>query len=493
MRKERRRKEIRAPCGGQCQLSVNPVTVVGGSLATASFVINANAGGAVSFVCTPFDTALITVVAITPSGALQIVSAPGLLGTTDVTCIATGATGGTSSFTFRVIVAAGTPVPGGGGGGGSQVRWLRAIVRGSRRNFQRSLFEQAVRDALADRQRVLGAVVWFVCPAVACPQGNCPISNQGRVSAGCLKGEDYASGRRSEAMQQTDSALDAVQDLYVDFDVHEVGPSRVCEMGMDSCESYAQQLQTSLQACHDGNQCAFTPLAPTTPVSGQPILLVTPTSDFTQLTPLTSPPVLTAFPTQARTDDDDLSSGALVAIIVGCAVCYLIIVALLIWWWCRGRDKEEKREIHHLNGPPTEPSYPPPPQEPQVEPLVPPPEMKRSVSFADSEPVVVPPPVEATPSSSSVGRREASRTGTSRGTSYYDYYDYSTAGTESRPSEAATGEWDPREGDQVQAQYIDGEWYEAKVLRQDANGTFHLRWFDGSISDGVPIEQMTPS
>jgi len=51
-------------------------------------------------------------------------------------------------------------------------------------------------------------------------------------------------------------------------------------------------------------------------------------------------------------------------------------------------------------------------------------------------------------------------------------------------------------GDRVTAQYIDGEWYTGTVWSfipaddTNPNGTYTIKWDDGSISDGVPPQQM---
>jgi len=45
-------------------------------------------------------------------------------------------------------------------------------------------------------------------------------------------------------------------------------------------------------------------------------------------------------------------------------------------------------------------------------------------------------------------------------------------------------------GDKVQAQYIDGTFYDATVEARDADGTYKLLWHDGSQSEGVPAEQI---
>eukprot|EP01060_Flectonema_neradi_P001080 TRINITY_DN10643_c0_g3_i1.p1 TRINITY_DN10643_c0_g3~~TRINITY_DN10643_c0_g3_i1.p1 ORF type:complete len:1006 (+),score=166.42 TRINITY_DN10643_c0_g3_i1:3522-6539(+) len=45
-------------------------------------------------------------------------------------------------------------------------------------------------------------------------------------------------------------------------------------------------------------------------------------------------------------------------------------------------------------------------------------------------------------------------------------------------------------GEKVTAQYIDGAVYEAEVLSQEADGTYSLKWYDGSHSQGVPADQI---
>eukprot|EP01062_Namystynia_karyoxenos_P056039 TRINITY_DN46_c1_g8_i1.p1 TRINITY_DN46_c1_g8~~TRINITY_DN46_c1_g8_i1.p1 ORF type:complete len:1124 (+),score=189.78 TRINITY_DN46_c1_g8_i1:94-3465(+) len=50
----------------------------------------------------------------------------------------------------------------------------------------------------------------------------------------------------------------------------------------------------------------------------------------------------------------------------------------------------------------------------------------------------------------------------------------------------------PRVGDHVQAQYIDGQWYNAQVADMAANGTYGVDWEDGTYSNEVPVSQMRP-
>lgn len=48
-------------------------------------------------------------------------------------------------------------------------------------------------------------------------------------------------------------------------------------------------------------------------------------------------------------------------------------------------------------------------------------------------------------------------------------------------------------GQQVQAQYVDGQWYDAVVADRDPyDGKYTLNWSDGSVSSGVPREQIAP-
>ena len=46
-------------------------------------------------------------------------------------------------------------------------------------------------------------------------------------------------------------------------------------------------------------------------------------------------------------------------------------------------------------------------------------------------------------------------------------------------------------GERVRAQYIDGAEYDGEVFAQAADGTYNIKWYDGSHSEGVPARQIT--
>eukprot|EP01061_Rhynchopus_euleeides_P014162 TRINITY_DN245_c0_g2_i1.p1 TRINITY_DN245_c0_g2~~TRINITY_DN245_c0_g2_i1.p1 ORF type:complete len:2078 (+),score=555.20 TRINITY_DN245_c0_g2_i1:56-6289(+) len=77
----------------------------------------------------------------------------------------------------------------------------------------------------------------------------------------------------------------------------------------------------------------------------------------------------------------------------------------------------------------------------------------------------------------------------------YDDYNYTTRGSEDYYStDYASTEAPPvtefANDEPVKAQYIDGEYYEGTVWSKAPDGTYNIRWADGSHSEGVPPEQI---
>jgi len=47
-------------------------------------------------------------------------------------------------------------------------------------------------------------------------------------------------------------------------------------------------------------------------------------------------------------------------------------------------------------------------------------------------------------------------------------------------------------GQKVRAMYIDGQTYEATIRSSSADGSYAVEWYDGSYSEAVPQQDVTP-
>eukprot|EP00756_Hemistasia_phaeocysticola_P038689 Hpha_TRINITY_DN16775_c1_g5::TRINITY_DN16775_c1_g5_i1::g.76657::m.76657 len=416
------------PCGGTCTLAVSGVSapVGGGAVLVSPFATNL---GAATVVCVPQQSSLF---AITPTvgsaGELRWQPAS-QAGATNVECRATDVCGQATTFSFIATVTSGT----------AESLWLRLPLASQPSAFIPSTFRSAVRGVLRPslQSSVSEVKIHWLCPASVCPGGVCPSSPAARLAAGCSDAAALAARARRADPQQVGS--------YVDFDVVTPSPEGSQARALERRQA-AADISAALQA---GGLTAVNP-------GGQQIILTHQTD--------------TATPAP-QGDSDDSMPWWLILIIVAGTLLLLTLLIIIIFCCCRKRKQNSSRALTRTTVPEDKspPLYPPTPDRSGFTPPYP---RDPHPTWGNSPGK---PRYEPSPSPSS----------------------HASPASDSARSRGERSEVDVFEpGDEVTAQYIDGDWYRGTVwsfLPADdeyPHGAYTIKWYDGSISDGVPPQQM---
>eukprot|EP00755_Sulcionema_specki_P004148 Sspe_Gene.29353::Locus_13890_Transcript_1_4_Confidence_0.333_Length_8046::g.29353::m.29353 len=473
------------PCGGVCNLATSVVSASAtqGAVQLAGFVKNLNPGPAaesgqtVAVTCTPADGTIATNIAIDTSGTLTLI--PGRVGSTEVTCTATDngqPEPAATTFKFTVTTTA------------VSRRWLRMVLRMSIARFTKTTFIEAVRRAIR-QVTVLAVQVFYVCPSSACQGDVCPLTDQLRRAAGCIPGSGFTSSR----------ALAVLQDdrILVDFDITTANAPGTAEKERDQQLAIAD-LASDAQNCAAGTPCE---LGEVMPANAQ-VTTSTPTTDFVVLE--------TPAPTMGRdttgSDEDDGLTDTEIAIIVICCILGCLLLLLLLFC-CMKKKKKGKQQG---KGGDAEKGYGGGYGDGYSPDNTAGGDKYRGNPMREKEMGVV-------PGTTTDGYAQQSSYPTyydksATGDDYYSYdpsgrygqsYDYTTAsGTSttgvtgdeySYEEGSGYGRGAPFEFDQdevVSAQYLDGQYYEGTIWSKAPDGTYSIRWYDGSHSEGVPPEQI---
>jgi len=335
----------------------------------------------------------------------------------------------------------------------SQTSFRMALQTGIS-NFNKARFINAVIAALSPTQVESVVVVW-VCPAAACPSGVCPSTASDRISAQCREGSSFER-RRTVALQ--------LSQTFVDFLVNS-GPIPL------SNEAALQRIEAERQRCDAGLTCAFNEFLPTpnTPVSRVPYV---------------SGESLVAMEDEEEEDDQSTSiPWWAILLIILAILCVLVVV---IYFVCCTKKKKPKAEPAQ--------GFPSAHYQPSAPPRDPGGEMQQW------DPVRKDPRSFGSPSKDSFGAlnyEDGSYTGQSSA--------YSTASGASgdtslsmASASKATGVEGPifQQHEEVNALYIDGAWYAGSIWsmnppdEMNPYGSYNIRWYDGSHSEGVPPEQI---
>eukprot|EP00756_Hemistasia_phaeocysticola_P030678 Hpha_TRINITY_DN16303_c2_g5::TRINITY_DN16303_c2_g5_i2::g.61829::m.61829 len=357
-------------------------------------------------------------------------------------------------------------------------QWLRIGVT----QYNAALFTSAVQSATAVTLPSPVVCVYSVCPASACPNGVCPATTIAKTQAGCTVSSNHPQSRAGSSLQTG---------FYVDFLTAATTPSAQSQANGD--------LVAESQKCLLGSSCSLSALAPTSVVS--------------TVGPTPSPPVVIR---EEGGDDDPEWLWILLGVLAGVAVIGIIVV--IVCCCCRNKEREKSREMqskaaasapqysHTKSYPPTfpasypNPSYEQPPSYPKGGPSYPQvvgpvsagspaedfPLADKGVSFVtDSYGQSYPPPAEG---EEGKGTEYSYQTGEEGQGSTYEYdggtYEYEGSVTE------AEGVFTPGQG--VRGMYLDGQWYDAKIISQEGDGSYTVQWYDGTFSDAVPARQLEP-
>eukprot|EP01064_Diplonema_japonicum_P022005 TRINITY_DN3161_c0_g1_i1.p1 TRINITY_DN3161_c0_g1~~TRINITY_DN3161_c0_g1_i1.p1 ORF type:complete len:2279 (+),score=377.70 TRINITY_DN3161_c0_g1_i1:49-6837(+) len=454
----------RAPCDGVCNFRSCPNgNIITGANRCNNLDVTISAVGAVSSFSqlyitnmhpgTGETTQTITSVVCGTSGANIFSTNPTMtaggqlnfainnVGVSDVTCTATDSQGASTSFTFTVTgLLAGGPTPPTPAG---NQRWMRMYLKSttSVALFSKSAFITTVMNILRNVISGLTTIsVKWVCQRSRCTNDVCPADTAGRLAIGCAAGDSITTSRLAELMQAVTS-----DQVIVDFDL-ETGAAP------GSATKTAQQTTATNTLNTDITSCSTTSTCQLKTGTFEPIGVNSVLTDVVTVTTTPSP----------DSDDDD-SWDWWVWLLIGLGA-FLLLLCLILLLWCCCRDKKDKEE-----------------------------EQKKEV-YEGSQ-------MQTYESNQQSAGRQA---GPSQGgpqkdgeyTSYNDY-NYTSAGSEEyyssyEPTSYAEGgevvEFTPDEV--IKAQYIDGEYYEGTIWSKAPDGTYNIRWFDGSHSEGVPPEQI---
>eukprot|EP01061_Rhynchopus_euleeides_P042123 TRINITY_DN73546_c0_g1_i1.p1 TRINITY_DN73546_c0_g1~~TRINITY_DN73546_c0_g1_i1.p1 ORF type:complete len:1868 (+),score=635.93 TRINITY_DN73546_c0_g1_i1:128-5731(+) len=138
--------------------------------------------------------------------------------------------------------------------------------------------------------------------------------------------------------------------------------------------------------------------------------------------------------------DTDLEGWEIALIIAGCLLCLSIVAALIYLLTRKKKDKAPKEQPYAYDSPQRQ---------------------KEVSTYDDTAPQ---------------GTRSGAGPSQSYDESYYSqsYYDYDVFNVD----------------DDVRALYVDGEWYDATIWAVGADGTYEVKWYDGTHSEGLPADQL---
>eukprot|EP01059_Diplonema_ambulator_P033367 TRINITY_DN693_c0_g1_i1.p1 TRINITY_DN693_c0_g1~~TRINITY_DN693_c0_g1_i1.p1 ORF type:complete len:2265 (+),score=451.16 TRINITY_DN693_c0_g1_i1:124-6918(+) len=430
-------------CGATTCNSIS-VGLTTGTTATYSqlFVVNMNpgssseaaAGQVVTVACTPQSTSIFSVnPTMTASGVLNF--AVNSIGSATVNCQATDNLGATTTFSFVVNVVQGTVTPPTPPTPGVSNKWLRAFLKIAMSSFSKSSFQTTIYNMLKSTITDLtSVVVQYVCPASACSSDGtvCPATHAARLASGCLYGSSITTKSVFTILQAS-----GYQSI-VDFDINTGNQDG--SVAKDAQRQTARTLlNTDTSNCASGGSCQLSAFQPT---------------GSTMLTDV----VTTGTTPSPSSSDSSWDWWVWLLIALGALLLLCCLIALL--WFCCKDNKEEKEK-----------------EEKDVY------EDQQMQTYAEQN--------QKSQSYPGPGQQKDGEY-----TSYNDY-NYTSAGSDEYyssydPTSYAEGgevvEYTPDEV--IQAQYIDGEYYEGTIWSKAPDGTYNIRWYDGSHSEGVPPEQI---
>eukprot|EP01062_Namystynia_karyoxenos_P061465 TRINITY_DN5376_c0_g1_i1.p1 TRINITY_DN5376_c0_g1~~TRINITY_DN5376_c0_g1_i1.p1 ORF type:complete len:2309 (+),score=628.32 TRINITY_DN5376_c0_g1_i1:52-6927(+) len=216
--------------------------------------------------------------------------------------------------------------------------------------------------------------------------------------------------------------------VYVDFDVVTATPDTSPLKDAERERAYAD-LAADARICASGGSCQLRAQQPAGPV--------------VWVAPLFSTPA----PTPSGDDDDSFWTTPVLIGIIGGGVVYLIIVAVIAWLALRQKPAARGAAYAERSAPDVSGSQ----------------DDQRSSGQLAEKPLPTahkhPPPGATQPSFAPHSQLPPPQTSLSM-------------------------------GQRVRALYIDGAYYEATVYSRDLDGTYGVQWYDGTLSEGIPPEQM---
>eukprot|EP01060_Flectonema_neradi_P004941 TRINITY_DN1326_c5_g1_i1.p1 TRINITY_DN1326_c5_g1~~TRINITY_DN1326_c5_g1_i1.p1 ORF type:complete len:2016 (+),score=310.94 TRINITY_DN1326_c5_g1_i1:80-6127(+) len=307
-------------------------------------------------------------------------------------------------------------------------KWLRARVSTTLGAFSEASFVKATIDIL---HRAGTIKVQGIAVKYGCPMSACPGAagdTIDRLQCPNTHSGRVAAGCRAVFLEsRRGEVLQSPLDVIVDFDII-TDQVDGSAAKMGERETAAHTLNNAISQCVSSNtQCDYTQ-------NGVPI---TPTTNVVLATSVPQIP-LTPFPAtstpQPPTESDDTPWWIWLLIGLGILLCCCLLV--LAYLFMKRKEKKEKQ------------------REQDNEP--------RRIVFARTH------------------GAESS------------YYSNGSYGSSYVPSESYSSGTDLfGKGELVMAQYIDGAEYEGEVIGRSSDGTYNIKWYDGTHSEGVPGRQIT--
>eukprot|EP00756_Hemistasia_phaeocysticola_P010869 Hpha_TRINITY_DN15056_c0_g4::TRINITY_DN15056_c0_g4_i1::g.126089::m.126089 len=410
--------------------------------------------------CTPVDSSLFsslpTVAVVGTQGRLSLQARR--TGSTTVTCTATdnGSPVKSTAVSFTVTVGSGTgtpvgiftPVPSGiiftpipptVGCNTGRTRQVQLSMNIQPSSFRKTPFGEAIRRSTTQPLVPPYVCVYALCPKFACPNGVCPESDLARTQAGCTLSGQVPS-RSAEALQTG-------SEVIFDF---------ITPLSGSGGDTAQQASYNDLN--NDVNGC-----------------LVTGTCQMQNFVPTASPRWVGD---RTTTDDDDESLSKTWLIIIIClAVLALILIILLIYCCCCRKDGDDccsccdgddskRRGTDHRD------------------------------QYGDAYP-------QKGYEGAGQGYYSQGATRDAYGQGGYDANNQAYAQSQQGYGQASRSmgrDLDGREmqgmqlqpGQKVRALFLDGQVYDATIWDVAADGTYGVQWYDGTYSDGIPTDQITP-
>eukprot|EP01064_Diplonema_japonicum_P020718 TRINITY_DN302_c6_g1_i1.p1 TRINITY_DN302_c6_g1~~TRINITY_DN302_c6_g1_i1.p1 ORF type:complete len:1935 (+),score=435.09 TRINITY_DN302_c6_g1_i1:68-5806(+) len=274
---------------------------------------------------------------------------------------------------------------------------------------------------------ILGANVNVVVNWV-CPEATCWNKAICSATSAC---RISPTGRVADVLQSNDV-------VYVDFDIAGYNDQQLVDA--------TSRINTDVQRCWDGLSCSLSGQNP-----DRKSVLVN--SDGTS----------TFGPTQNGDDDDSLETWEWILIIAGCLL-FLCLVIIIIACLMKGKKNKSQKGTE---------------------------ENRRSENYDSPQG----PTKELQPYNSHTQSPPHSRGATGdmdKGeTSYYEDSYSSPSGSQSQSYYSTSYAPEKYEIDEkVKVLYLDGQWYDATIWSQAADGSYEVKWHDGQHSDGIPLDQI---
>eukprot|EP01065_Artemidia_motanka_P040946 TRINITY_DN5230_c0_g3_i2.p1 TRINITY_DN5230_c0_g3~~TRINITY_DN5230_c0_g3_i2.p1 ORF type:complete len:2515 (+),score=751.31 TRINITY_DN5230_c0_g3_i2:85-7629(+) len=417
----------------QCAVAFTPVVIQADRNAANTFVqdnylnLVRQAGRTVQ--CVPDNRGLLSVTEIDVTGRLRIIPVQGQFGSTTVRCniLDNLVQRAAVNFLVNVVESTNVPVPTTVPG---QVYWQRLRLQ-LNRPFTRTNFGNAIKSLSSRPLRDVR--VWYVCPVNACPNAVCPTTLQARRNAGCLMEDEIPLGRAAAPLQ-----LNTNDQVYVDFQSfafdETIADALVQQQGITD-------LAAAVNSCTAGTACQLSNVGSQW---ANPVL----TPAVTERIPITPTPGSGRGAVDSS-DDSSISTGALVGLIVG-GILLCCLLLLILFLLMRKKPKKDKRRDGFD-------------------------EVKKGEEMDSS--------------SGDMGYSRQPLDPSYARTSPQQEYG---GGARSYPPDAypaagGYGEFFPDES--VRALY-EGEYHEGTIWTKDADGTYTIKWADGSHTTGVPPEHV---